>query len=186
MRQTTSAMLSLILLLPALLWVAPDQTSPVPVRFMEGAVHGFVVLSSTNNDVIASGDIRQVSTSRGIESRTVFHFKDGSLSEETVIFSQRKVFSLQNYRLVQRGPAFARDVEISLDRSSRKYSVKTKDHKEGKEKVNEGSLDLPADVYNGMISTIVKNLPKATSKTVHLVAFLPAPAHSAGHNSCGH
>ena len=57
MRQTTSAMLSLILLLPALLWVAPDQTSPVPMRFMEGAVHGFVVLSSTNNDVIASGDI---------------------------------------------------------------------------------------------------------------------------------
>ena len=132
MRHKGSAILPLVFLLPVLLWLPLDQTAPVTVRFTEGAVHGFLALSSTHNDVIASGDLRQVSTSRGIESRTVFHFKDGTSSEETVVFSQQKVFSLQNYQLVQRGPAFAEDKEISLDRSSGKYRVKTKDHKDGK------------------------------------------------------
>src|SRR5262249_47387872 len=174
-RQTTLAMFSLCVLVPTLMWLPPDQTSPIPVRFTEGAVHGFLLLSSTNNHVIASGDLRQVTTSGGIENRTVFHFKDGSLSEETVVFTQQKVFSLQNYHLVQRGPAFLQDSEISLERSSGKFLVKTKDHEEGKEKVKEGSIDLPDDVYNGMISTIARNLPKATSKTVHVVPFMPEP-----------
>jgi hypothetical protein len=38
--------------------------------------------------------------------------------------------------------------------------VRTKSHKDGREEVLEGTLDLPADVYNGMVLTIEKNLAK--------------------------
>jgi hypothetical protein len=114
-------------------------------------------------------------TRKGIESRTIFHFKDGSLSEETVVFTQQKVLSMQSYELVQRGPAFASDIEISLDRGSGKYRVKSRNHKDGREKVIGGALEFPQDVYNGMIFTVLRNLPRATSKTIHVIAFTPEP-----------
>jgi hypothetical protein len=41
--------------------------------------------------------------------------------------------------------------------------------------VLDGTLDLPPDVYNGLVLTVAKNLPKGASETVHLVAFTPAP-----------
>ena len=67
-----------------------------------------------------------------VESRMVFRFKDGSLYDETVVFTQERVFTMQSYRLVQRGPAFAEDTEISLERASGKYRVSTKAHKDGR------------------------------------------------------
>ena len=53
----------------------------------------------------------------------VFRFKDRSLYDETVVFTQERVFTMQSYRLVQRGPAFTEDTEISLERG-----VDTKQH----------------------------------------------------------
>jgi hypothetical protein len=38
-----------------------------------------------------------------------------------------------------------------------------------------GTLDLPPDVYNGMVIMVAKNLPKGASETVHVVAFTPTP-----------
>ncbi len=80
---------------------------------------------------------------------------------------------MQKYHLVQRGPAFTGDSEISMERASAKYSVKTKARKDGREKVLDGTLSLPPDVYNGMVFTVAKNLPKGASETVHIVAFTP-------------
>ena len=105
----------------------------------------------------------------------MFHFKDGSLFDETVVFTQRTVFTLQSYHLVQRGPVFPEDTEISLERASGKYRVKTRARKDGREKVLDGTLDLPLDVYNGMVLTVVKNLSGGAGETVHMVAFTPAP-----------
>jgi hypothetical protein len=82
---------------------------------------------------------------------------------------------MRSYRLRQRGPISTEDTEISLERATRTYRVKTKAHKNGQKKVLEGTLDLPPDVYNGMVLTIAKNLPKGASETVHMVAFTPAP-----------
>jgi hypothetical protein len=82
---------------------------------------------------------------------------------------------MQSYHLVQRGPAFAEDTEISLQRASGKYYVKTKSHKDGREEAIDGTLELPPDVYNGIVTTVVKNLAKGASATVHLVAFTPKP-----------
>ena len=54
--------------------------------------------------------------------------------------------------------------------------MKTKAHKDGKEEVLEGALDLPLDVYNGgMVLTVAKNLPKGASETIHTLAFTPTP-----------
>ena len=159
----------------ALLLHRPLAAAPVPVRFAEGSLHGFLVLSTAKDVLLASGDLLQVGRDGEVKSRLVFHFKDGSVFDETVVFTQRSVFALQSYHLVQRGPAFPEDTEISLERASGKYRVITRARKDGREKVREGTLALPLDVYNGMVLTVVKNLSRGAGETVHMVAFTPAP-----------
>jgi hypothetical protein len=167
---------SVLLLVAAFQWPCPLTAAPVPVRFAEGLTHGFLVLRTLNGVFIASGDLLQLGRGREVESRMVFQFKDGSLFDETVVFTQQRVFTMKSYHLVQRGPAFSDDTEISLERATGKYHVKTKAHKDGKEEVLDGTLDLPLDVYNGgMVLTVAKNLPKGASETVHTVAFTPTP-----------
>jgi hypothetical protein len=162
-------------LVTVLLWPWPLAAAPVAVRFAEGVTHGFLRLSTVDGVVIASGDLLQVGKGGSLESRMVFHFKDGSLYDETVVFTQQRVLALNSYHLVQSGPAFAEDTEVALQAASGKYYVKTKSHKDGKEEAIDGTLDLPPDVYNGMVITVVKNLPKGAGATIHLVAFTPKP-----------
>jgi hypothetical protein len=147
----------------------------VPVRLVAGALHGFLVLRTVDGVQLAQGDLFQINRGEDVKSHTVFLFNDGSILDETAVFTQRRVFTMQSYRLVQRGPAFPQDTEISLERATGKYNVKTRDHKDGREKVLEGTLDLPADVYNGMVLTVATNLREGASETVHVVAFTPQP-----------
>jgi len=165
----------LLILMAALLWQRPLAAAPVPVRFAEGSLHGFLTLSTPAGVLIASGDLLQIVRDGEIRSRLVFHFKDGSLFDEKVVFTQRNVFTLQSYHLVQRGPVFPEDTEISMERASGKYQVKTRARKDGREKVLDGKIDLPLDTYNGMALTVVKNLSSGAGETVHMVAFTPAP-----------
>jgi hypothetical protein len=167
--------LCLLVLITGLLWPRPLAAAPVPVRFVEGAMHGFLVLRTADGPLIASGDLLQLGQGGRVESRMVFRFKDGSVFDERAVFTQQRVFTLQSYRLVQRGPVFADDTDISLQQGSGKYRVKTKARQDGREKLLEGTLDLPADVYNGMVLTVAKNLPKGAGETVHVVAFTPKP-----------
>jgi hypothetical protein len=149
--------------------------APIPVRFAEGAAPGFLLLRSLDGTPLATGDLLQIARGGTVDRRVVFQFKDGSVFDESVVFTQQGAYAMQSYRLLQRGPSFAEDIEISLERDTGKYRVKTRAHKDGKEQTLEGSLELPADVYNGMIFTVVKDLPRRASETVHYVAFMPEP-----------
>jgi hypothetical protein len=171
-----AAVLGLLALVTVLLlWPRPLAAAPIPVRFPEGLTHGFLVLSTKDGVFLASGDLLQAARDGAVESRMVFRFKDGSVFDETAVFTQEQKFTLQSYHLVQSGPAFPEDTEISLQRASGKYRIKTKTHKDGREEVLEGKLDLPPDVYNGMVVTVTKNLGKGVGETVHIVAFTPKP-----------
>ena len=161
--------------LAMLLWPHPVAAAPVPVRYAEGVTHGFLLLRNTDNVLIASGDLLQVARGGEVESRMVFRFPDGSVWDEITVFTQERVFTMQRYSLVQSGPVFPEDTEISLERASGKYRVKTKAHKDGREEVLEGTLKLPLDTYNGIVLTVAKNFLKGASETIHVVAFTPAP-----------
>ena len=169
------ASLFFLAFLAGMLWARFSTAAPVAVRFPEGIAHGFLVLRTTDGVLIASGDLLQFVRRDEVESRMVFRFKDGSILDETVVFTQGRVFAMQSYRLLQRGPVFAEDTEVSLERASGKYRAATRSRKDGKESVLQGTLALPADTYNGMVLTIAKNLVKDARETVHMVAFTPGP-----------
>jgi hypothetical protein len=149
--------------------------APIAVRYPEGVVHGFLVLRSESGTIIAHGDLLQTPKGGAITAETVFRFGDGSLLDETAVFAQDGVFKLLSYHLVQRGPAFDRDLEFDLVRSRGSYRLTTKDHEDGKEEADSDTVELPADLYNGMVPTIVKSLAVSDSATVHLLALTPKP-----------
>lgn len=104
----------------------------------------------------------------------IFHFPDSSLFEETVEFTQHGVFALQSYHLVQRGHAFVNDLDATLSAFGQ-YLVKTRSHRDGQEREYGGTLAMPPDVSNGLVITLLKNLARHDTQTVHVVAFTPEP-----------
>jgi len=160
--------------LPFLLW-ASAWGEPVTVRFAEGVTRGFPVVRSLDGQTLAFGDFVQVAREDRVETRLTFRFKDGSLQDETVVFSQHGVFRLQSYRLVQRGPSFPETLEASIDRPSGRYSVRYRADDDSPEEILDGKLEFPEDAYNGMVSLILKNLQPGTGETVSMVVFTPKP-----------
>jgi hypothetical protein len=152
------------------------ESAPVSVRFPEGLTHGFLLVRSAAGDIVGHGELTQTVKEGGVaESRLVFRFKDGSLHDEKVAFSQQHVFTLIRYQLTQRGPSFPEQMDVVVDRGTSTYEVRAKASENGAEKVLTGKIDLPKDAYNGMIVTTLLNLPKGANETVNVLAFVPEP-----------
>lgn len=164
-----------IVILIAALMSRPAEAAPVEARFPEGETHGNLLVRSLAGETIGQGEMTQVIKEGDlIENRLVFRFKDGSLQDEKVIFSQLGVFTLMSYRLVQQGPSFPEQLDVSIDRGTGEYTVRSKTRAQEKEDVSAGQTDLPKDVYNGMLITVSKNLQGA-DEIVSIFAFTPTP-----------
>jgi hypothetical protein len=147
----------------------------VAVRHAEGVTHGFLTLRTLEGQILADGDLIQSAQGDRVTSRLVLHFRDGSLQDETVVFSQRRRFKMLRDHLVQKGPAFPHPMDVSIDGATGRVAVRTTDD-DGKEKVLSERLDLPPDVANGMLLALIKNIrPDAARTTVSMVAATPKP-----------
>jgi hypothetical protein len=150
------------------------QAEPVAVRYAEGVVHGFLVLRTLEGRTLAQGDLTQVAHGDRVTSRLVFHFRDGSIQDETVVYSQRRNFGLLSDHLVQKGPVFPQPMEVTVDGASGQATVRYSE--DGKPKVATEHFDLPADVANGLVLTLLKNVPRnAQQLTLSMVAPTPKP-----------
>src|ERR1041385_6580712 len=96
----------------------------IPVRHPEGRVHGFLVLRDLEDRLLASGSVTQDTAGNRVTSELDFRFKDGSVHQETSVFSQQRVFRLLSYRLVQKGPAFKRPTDMNLNASTGQVTVR--------------------------------------------------------------
>jgi hypothetical protein len=161
-----------LLFLFLFLLVAPAgdaSAAPVAVKYLEGVAHGMLLLRSTQGEVLATGELLQTSRGDAVTSRLVFRFKDGSLYDETVTFSQNKVFRLLGYRLVQRGPSFPETTEVAFERGDGRYRARVGDESA------DGTLELPEDLHNGMTGVLIRNLPSGATGHGQVYAFTPKP-----------
>jgi hypothetical protein len=160
----------------AVLVCAPASAAPVEVRFLEGVTHGYLLVRSVDGTVIGRGELTQRVQRGGlVTSRMIFRFKDGSVHDEEVTFSQQRVFMMLRYHLVQRGPSFPERINVWIDRGTAEYKDRSSTRKDGREEVLTGHFDLPSDVYNGMLVMVLKNIQKGANQTVSLLAFTPTP-----------
>jgi hypothetical protein len=146
---------------------------PVTVRYREGVVRGFLALKTLDGTLLADGDLIQVARGDRVTTRLVFHFKDGSTYDETAVFTQRQRFRLLTDHLVQKGPAFPKPLDVSINAVSGQVVVRYAD--DGEQKVETKRLDLPADLANGVILTLLKNLRPEAPPTVSMVVATPKP-----------
>ena len=154
---------------------ASFSASAVPVRYQEGLVHGFLVLSTLDGAPIAEGDLTQIPHGNRITSQLTYHFKDGSRQEETAVFSQRGRFHLITYHLVQKGPTFQHATDVSITTSTGQVTVRYTDD-DGKEKTADERLKLPPDLANGLVLTLLKNLgPDSPPTELSMVVATPKP-----------
>ena len=146
----------------------------VPVRFPEGVAHGFLLLSTLDGKALADGDLIQTASGDRVTTRLLLQFRDGSLHDETVVFTQRNQFRVVRDHLVQKGPSFPRPLDVLVDAQSGEVRVRFTD--DGKEKVVSERPELPADLANGMLLALLKNVrPEAARSTVSLIAATPKP-----------
>jgi hypothetical protein len=163
------------ILVGAALFPALALPAPVTVRHIEGLVHGFLVLSAIDGVPLAQGDLVQSAANERVTNHLVFHFKDGSIHDETVVYSQRGTFHLLTYHLIQKGPTFGHHTDLSFDTASGNITVHHTE-KDGKEKVITDHMELPLDVANGMTMTLLKNLRTSDAPTtVSMIAATPKP-----------
>ena len=153
---------------------ARPLAAPVTVRYLEGVTHGFLVLRDPGGETLAEGDLLQVVRPEGVDSRLIFRFRDGSVYDETVVFTQQKVFTLMRYHLIQRGTHVpggdgsedgAQDGPLRGPRAPGRRRAGDGDGRTGPR----------ARLYNGMMIMLLKNLAKGAAETVHDVAFTPKP-----------
>jgi hypothetical protein len=148
---------------------------PVPVRHVEGRIHGFLVLRDMGGRILASGSLVQNANGNRVTSALGFRFRDGSLHQETSIFSQRRRFQLLTYHLVQKGPAFKRPMDMSMNVSTGQVNIRYTDD-DGKEKTITDHLELPADLANGIVTTLLGNIdPGAPRTTLSMLVAIPKP-----------
>jgi hypothetical protein len=158
----------------ALLWPGALSGQTPAVRHAEGLVHGFLILRTLDGTPLADGDLIQTSRGDQVTSRLVFRFKDGSIHEETAVYSQRQRFRLISNHLVQKGPAFPQPLDMSIDGSSGEVTVRYTN--DGKQKVETERIEVPPDLANGLILTLLKNVQAgAPPNTVSYIAATPKP-----------
>jgi len=150
------------------------HADPVPVRFTRGTIHGFVDLRAEDGRVVASGDLFQVVLGSQVTDHLTFHFKDGSVDDETTVFSQRRTFQLISDHHIQKGPSFPLQLDLMIDCRTGKVTVHSTG-KDGKEEVKTSQLHLPADLANGIISAACENLrPGAQPAKLSMLVATPS------------
>jgi hypothetical protein len=97
-------MLAVLLACAATFQTIPLGAEQVPVRHMEGLMHGFLALRSLDGKRLADGEMTQIAEGDRVTSRLIFRFRDGSVYDDTTIFSQRGAFRLLADRLLSCGP----------------------------------------------------------------------------------
>jgi hypothetical protein len=81
-----------VLVLSALLLPIPLSAEQVPVRHIEGLLHGFLALLTLDGKRLADGDMTQIVKDDRVSSHLTFRFRDGSICERRPSSLSREYF----------------------------------------------------------------------------------------------
>jgi hypothetical protein len=162
--------LSALLLLGLTLYADAEQ---IRVKYPQGSLHAFMILRSEDGKAIGVGDWDQKLQGREVSSHLKLRFDDGSIYEDTTIYSQRSAFRILSDHLLESGPIFKDPVEVWID--SRSGQVKVRQARDGKDEVTTHRLNIPGDLTNGIIPTVIGNLPDSSQHTFSMLVATPKP-----------
>lgn len=161
-------------LLSILLQPTRLAAEPITVRYPEGTTHGFLALRTLEGKLLATGDLTEVLHGNQVLSHLVFRFKDGSVDDDTTLFSQGRTFRVITDHHIQKGPTFPQPSNVFINASTGQVTVRYKD--KDQEKVVTDHLDIPPDLANGVLLNLLKNIRPDTVETkLSYVGASPKP-----------
>jgi hypothetical protein len=134
---------------------------PISVRHIQRPMHRFMVARSEAGKTIASGEFSQVVQGDEVTMRLTYHFVDGSIDDETTTYRQQGTFRLVSNHHIQKGPFFVKPVDFTAEAATGIATSRTAD-KNGKTHVESEHMDLPDDLANGFVGTLLLNVPHNT------------------------
>lgn len=167
----------LMLTVAALAAVVPSsaKAEPVAVRQPEGVTHGFVTVRDMDGKRIADGEVTERLDGKHFTLHVDIHFLDGSRHEDKVKFEASGKLKLLEDVVTEKGPTFPKQIETSIHPGTGSVHVSYTDEK-GKSDVIDDKLEIPADIANGLLLTVMKHVDPATPETsISWIASTPKP-----------
>jgi hypothetical protein len=125
-------------------------------------MHRFMVARSEDGKTVASGEFSQVVQGDEVTMRLTYHFVDGSIDDEETTYTQQGTLRLVRDHHIQKGPFFAKPIDFTVEAATGMVTSRTID-KNGKIHVETKHMDLPDDLANGIVGTLLLNVPHNTT-----------------------
>jgi hypothetical protein len=151
-------------LLAAILAIALGRTATaqqIPVRHIQRPMHRFMAARSEDGKTIATGEFSQVVQGDEVTMRMIYRFVDGSIDDEATTYMQQGRFRLVRNHHIQKGPFFTKPIDFTVEAATGIMTSRTVD-KDGKIHVENKHMDLPDDLANGFVGTLLLNVPHNT------------------------
>jgi hypothetical protein len=115
-----------------------------------------MVARSETGKIIARVEFTQDVQGDEVTMRLTYRFVDGSIDDETTTYTQRGTFRLVRNHHIQQGPFFAKPVDFAVEANNGTATTRTAD-RNGKIDVESEHIDLPDDLANGFVGTLLLN-----------------------------
>jgi len=138
------------------------QAEQIPVKHVQLPMHSSMVARTETGKIIARVEFTQIVEGDEVTMRLTYHFFDGSIDDETTTYRQQGTFRLVRNHHIQRGPFFSRPVDFAVEASTGTATARTADWS-GKIHPESAHIDLPDDLANGFVGTVLLNVPQNTT-----------------------
>jgi hypothetical protein len=140
---------------------AAAPAEQIPVKHIQLPRHEFMVARSETGETIARAEFTETVQGDEVTMRLTYHFLDGSIDDETTTYRQQGTFQLVRNHHIQQGPFFLKPVDFTVEAATGTATSRTTD-KNGDVHVASQHIDLPPDLANGFVGTLLLNVPPNT------------------------
>ena len=141
----------------AILLSTAAPAEPISVKHIQLPRHEFMVARSETGKIIARVEFTEDVQGDDVTMRLTYRFVDGSIDDETTTYTQQGTFRLVRNHHIQQGPFFAKPIDFAVEAATGTATTRTTD-KNGKIQVESEHIDLPDDLANGFVGTLLLNV----------------------------
>src|SRR6202034_424535 len=128
----------------------------ISVKHIQYPMHRLMMARLETGKIIASGEFSQVVQGDEVTMRMIYRFVDGSIDDETTTYRQQGTFRLVRNHHIEKGPFFAKPTDFALEAATGTATTRTTD-RNGKIRAQSEHIDLPDDLANGFVGTLLLN-----------------------------
>jgi len=151
----------LVAVLLSITLAAAAHAERIAVTHIQLPGHGAMVVHSATGEIVAHADFSEEVQGDEVTMRLSYHFVDGSIDDETTTYRQQGTLQFIRNHHIQKGPFFSKPFDFSVEAATGIATSRTAD-KNGRIHIESQHIDLPDDLANGFIGTLLLNVRQNT------------------------